>query len=74
MDRARSRQSVKRIGVWGLRVAPWVVFGPITGLMSERAIQCHRNGDKLLACLYVVANVSVLFAIPALTLLLASRI
>lgn len=50
-----------------LRASPWLVFGPITGLMTERAIRCHKNGDRLLAVLYVVANICVLAAIPALT-------
>ena len=61
----------RRVGVTALRIAPWVVFGPITGLMSERAIRCYRSGDRVLAFLYVVANISVLIAIPALTAALA---
>ena len=59
---------------WGLRLAPWLVFGPITGVMSERAIHWYRKGDRLLAGLYVLANISVLFAIPALTVLVAKQI
>jgi hypothetical protein len=74
LDQARDRRTAVRLGLWGLRIAPWVVFGPITGLMSERAIQCHRNGDRLLACLYIMANISVLIALPALTVFLASRL
>jgi hypothetical protein len=57
-----------------LRIAPWVAFGPITGVMSERAIHCYRKGDRVLAGLYVVANITVLIGIPALTVLLAARI
>jgi hypothetical protein len=49
-------------------------LGPITGLMSERAVRCYRNGDRILAGLYVVANVSVLVAIPSLTVWLARQI
>lgn len=57
-----------------LRIAPWVAFGPITGVMSERAIHWYRKGDKVLAGLYVLANITVLVSIPALTALLATRI
>jgi len=57
-----------------LRVAPWLAFGPITGVMSERAIHCYRKGDRLLAGLYVLANISVLVSIPALTVMLATQI
>jgi hypothetical protein len=50
------------------------MFGPITGLMSERAIRCYRNGDRVLAGLYMIANVSVLVGIASLTAILAQRI
>lgn len=63
-----------RVCIMALRVAPWLVFGPITGLMSERAIRCYQNGDRVLAGLYVVANLTVLIAIPALTAWLITRL
>jgi hypothetical protein len=56
-----------------LRVAPWFVFGPITGVLSERALRCYRNGDRVLAVLYVILNVSILIAIPSLTAALAVK-
>ena len=59
---------------WGLRLAPWLVFGPITGVMSERAIHWYRKGDRLLAWLYILAKITVLLAIPALTVILAKQL
>ena len=67
-------EGATRVCTMALRVAPWLVFGPITGLMSERAIRCYQNGDRVLAGLYVVANLTVLLAIPALTVWLAGRL
>jgi hypothetical protein len=60
--------------IFALRVAPWLAFGPITGVMSERAIHCYRNGERVLAGLYVLANISVLVTIPLLTAMLATQI
>jgi len=57
--------------VLALRVAPWLVFGPITGVLSERALRCYHDGDRVLAVLYVILNVSILVAIPSLTAALA---
>ena len=57
-----------------LRIAPWVAFGPITGVMSERAIHLYRKGDRVLAGLYILANITVLISIPALTALVATQI
>jgi hypothetical protein len=65
---------IGRCCVMALRVAPWLVFGPITGALSERALRCYRNGDRVLAVLYVVLNVSILVAIPALTAALAVKV
>ena len=64
----------KRWGMRLLRVAPWVTFGPITGLLTERAIRCNRNGDRVLAGLYVVLNVLILISLPTITASLASRL
>lgn len=66
--------TVARACFWSLRVAPWLVFGPITGLMSERAIHWYRKGDRVLAGLYVLANVCALLSIPALTAIVARQI
>jgi len=54
-----------------LRVSPWLLFGPITGMLSERALRCYRSGDPVLAALYIILNVSILVAIPSLTAALA---
>ena len=70
----RTRPMAVRVCIGALRVAPWLVFGPITGVMTERAIRCYQNGDRVLALLYVVANALVLIAIPSLTVALAARI
>lgn len=55
-----------------LRVAPWLVFGPITGFMCERALASFRRREPVLGALYVVLNVAILLAIPAVTAKLAS--
>lgn len=69
---ARQRRlDVGRCCVLALRAAPWLVFGPITGVLSERALRCYRQGDRVLAILYVILNVSILIAIPSLTAALA---
>ena len=54
-----------------LRAAPWLVFGPITGMMSERAVACFRKREPILGGLYVVLNIVILLAIPAVTAALA---
>lgn len=64
----------KRAGILLLRLSPWVVFGPITGVLSELALRSHRRGRPMLAISYVVLNVAILLAIPALTAYLASRL
>jgi hypothetical protein len=47
--------------------APWVVFGPITGVMSGVAIRCFRAGQPVRGVLWLLANLGVLLSIPALT-------
>jgi len=56
-----------------LRVAPWLVFGPITGFFSERALACFRRREPVLGGLYILLNVAILLAIPLLTVTLTSR-
>lgn len=58
--------------ICALRVAPWVVFGPITGFMCERALASFRRREPVLGTLYVILNVAILLAIPAVTAKLAS--
>lgn len=57
-----------------LRAVPWLVFGPITGLMSERAVACFRKREPILGGLYIVLNIVILLAIPAVTVALARRL
>lgn len=70
-----SRAGVARKScVVALRVAPWVVFGPITGFMCERALRSYRKGHPILAGLYITLNVLTLIAIPTLTAYIGARI
>jgi hypothetical protein len=77
---ARLRALIKRPLGWRqalflmLRAAPWVVFGPITGFMGERALHCFRNQAPVLGALYIVANISILLGIPTITAVLAARL
>jgi hypothetical protein len=50
-----------------LRLAPWLVFGPITGVMSEAAIAAYKNQRPVLAGFYVVANLGILAGMPLAT-------
>ena len=69
----QQRSALGRYCLLALRAAPWLVFGPITGVLSERALRCYRRGDRVLAVLYVILNVSILIAIPSLTAALATQ-
>lgn len=74
LGNGRSQSLALPLPLWrALRIAPWLVFGPITGFMSERAIACFRNREPALGALYVLANVSILIALPTLTALIANR-
>jgi hypothetical protein len=57
-----------------LRIAPWIAFGPITGILTERAIRCNARGERVLAGLYVILNVAILVTLPLLTASIAARI
>lgn len=57
----------RRLALNALRLAPWVVLGPITGVMSEAAIAAFRKRRPILGVLYVVLNVSILASMPLLT-------
>jgi hypothetical protein len=50
-----------------VRLAPWIVFGPITGVMSEAAIAAYKNQRPVLAGLYVVLNLGILAGMPLAT-------
>ena len=57
-----------------LKWTPWVVFGPITGFLLDRAVICFRRNDWLLGVAYVVLNVGILLLIPLATAKLAARL
>jgi hypothetical protein len=56
-----------------LRVAPWVVFGPITGFFTEWAWRMLRAGRPVRAVLLVCANIAVVASIPLLTAVIAAH-
>lgn len=57
------RQNLRR----ALRWAPWVVFGPITGFLMERAVASFGRRQWLLGLTYVSLNIAILLAIPLAT-------
>jgi hypothetical protein len=61
------RGSARAFSLTALRLAPWIVFGPITGVMSEAALSAFRRGRPALGCLCILLNVSILVSVPALT-------
>ena len=65
--------SLRTLSFGALRVAPWVVFGPITGLMSEAAIAAYRKGRIMRAGFYVAANIGILVSMPLLTALIVAN-
>ena len=67
------RPSLRTLSFGALRVAPWVVFGPITGVMSEAAIAAYRKGQRMRAGFYVVANIGILVSMPVLTALIVAN-
>lgn len=58
-------------GMSVLRLAPWVVFGPITGLFSEWALHALSRGQRRKAAAIVALNMVVVGSIPLLTLIIA---
>ena len=71
-DQRASR--IRKTTLTAARLAPWLVFGPITGLMSEAAIQCFRTGRRRTGALYIALNIAILLALPLATALLAARL
>jgi len=53
--------------ILALRVAPWVVFGPITGFFTNQAASAFLKGRRATAVLMMVLNVVIVASIPALT-------
>ena len=57
-----------RSALWtSAKIAPWIVFGPITGVMSGWAIHYFRSGRPLLGIGCLIGNVGLVLSIPALT-------
>lgn len=71
--RFTKRPSLRTASFGALRLAPWLVFGPITGLMSEAAIAAYRKGHRMRAGFYVAANIGILISMPALTALIVAN-
>jgi hypothetical protein len=63
----RPALSVRSLSLAALRLAPWIVFGPITGVMSEAAVAAFKNRRPVVGSLCVLLNVSILVAMPLLT-------
>jgi hypothetical protein len=64
---------LRTISFAALRVAPWVVFGPITGVMSEAALGAFRKGRPVLGGIYILANLTILVSMPVATALLVAH-
>jgi len=54
-----------------LRIMPWIVFGPITGICTGLALDALMRGQRLRAAAILCANVAILISIPILTTVLA---
>jgi hypothetical protein len=63
----RPTTSVRSLSFCALRLAPWIVFGPITGVMSEAAVAAFKRRQPVLGSVYVLLNISILVAMPTLT-------
>jgi hypothetical protein len=63
----RPAPSVRSFWFGLLRLAPWIVFGPITGVMSEAAVAAFKSRRPVLGGVYVLLNVGILIAMPTLT-------
>jgi hypothetical protein len=55
------------------QIAPWIVFGPITGIMSGLALRCLRNKRPGLAVICLILNVAIVASIPLATAAIAAR-
>jgi len=73
-SKSRLDLGARRILAATARLGPWVIFGPITGVMSGAAIRCFRRGRWGLGCFWLALNLFILLALPLTTTLLAARI
>lgn len=64
-DTARLMSPARLLGA-----AAWVVFGPITGLLSHQAGRAMGEGRRWAAAGYVALNVAILLSLPLATALL----
>lgn len=69
VERIRWRGAVRT----GLRLAPWLIFGPITGFFTEWALRTYRGGRPVLAALLICANIAAVASIPLLTAAIAAH-
>jgi hypothetical protein len=53
--------------------AAWIVFGPITGILSHQAGRAIGEGRRWAAAGYVALNVAILLSLPLATALLGHR-
>jgi hypothetical protein len=58
---------LRDLAIRAVRLAPWLVFGPITGVMSEAAFSAFRRGRPVIGALYLILNVAILVGMPVLT-------
>lgn len=56
-----------------INAAAWIVFGPITGLLSHHAGRAMGEGRRWAAAGYVALNVAILLSLPLATVLLGHR-
>jgi hypothetical protein len=54
------------------QISSWIVFGPITGIMSGLALRCLRNRQPVLAVICLILNVAFVAAIPLATAAVAT--
>jgi len=65
--------SWKSAAILALRVAPWVVFGPITGFFTNKAATAFLQGRPGMALLMVILNIVIVASIPAVTVALMTN-
>jgi len=46
---------------WLRRVAPWLLLGPISGILAEGLYRNLRRGERVLAGLYILAIIVTMF-------------
>jgi hypothetical protein len=73
-ETASRRPAPRTLVVAAARLAPWLIFGPITGVLSEAALASFRRGQKPLGVAYIALNIVILVALPLTTALLAAHL